>query len=178
MRDALARHDVLLGEVVAGEGGTVFNHTGDGLACWFPSTTTAVAAAQRGQQELTREDWHLDQPMRVRMAIHAGDADPRQGGWFGPALNRCARLLGIAHGGQVLVSAAARALLVDGLPPDLELVPLGTHRLRDLALAEDVFQLAGAGLVRVFPPLRSLEAFRGELPSQLTVFVGRDIEVG
>jgi class 3 adenylate cyclase len=177
MRVALERHDALLGRVVAEAGGTVFNHTGDGLACWFPTSAVAVTAAHRGQRELAGVPWSMDEPLRVRMAVHAGEADPRQGGWFGPALNRCARLVGIGHGGQVLVSGAARALLVDGLPAGLGLVGLGLHRLRDLAAPEDVFQLTGAGLGREFPPLRSLEAFRGNLPSQPTTFLGRGTEV-
>src|ERR1700730_13948210 len=124
MRSALAQHDILLNRIVTAAGGSVFNHTGDGLACWFPSVWSAVLAAAAGQQRLAAAVWALADPLRVRMGVHAGDADPRDDGWFGPALNRCARLLGIAHGGQVLLSASARALLVEGLPPELELVPL------------------------------------------------------
>jgi predicted ATPase/class 3 adenylate cyclase len=177
MRVTLEQHDVVLGEAVVAAGGSVFNHTGDGLACSFPSVGAAVIAAADGQRRLSMATWATAEPPRVRMAIHAGDADPRDGGWFGPALNRCARLMGIAHGGQVLLSGAARALLVEGMPAGLELVPLGSHRLRDLVVPEDVFQLVGAGLARAFPPLRSLESFHGSLPLQLTSFHGRQVEV-
>jgi class 3 adenylate cyclase len=168
MRLSLEQHDTLLRQAVAAAGGSVFNHTGDGLASWFPSVRAAVLAAADGQRRLSGATWALAEPPRVRMAIHVGEADPRDGGWFGPALNRCARLVGIAHGGQVLLSNAARALLVDVAPAGMELVVLGSYRLRDLVAPEDVFQLVGDGLARDFPRLRSPETFRGNLPSEAT----------
>ena len=111
------------------------------------------------------------------MAVHAGEAQPRADDWFGPALNRVARLLGIGHGGQVLVSAAARELALEGLEPGLSFVDLGMHRLRDLARPEHAWQLVGEGLERSFPPLRSLDGAGGRLPSYLTPFLGREEEL-
>jgi hypothetical protein len=111
------------------------------------------------------------------MAIHAGEAERRGGNWFGPALNRCARLLAIGHGGQVLLSGSVRALLIDHPGARLSLESLGRHRLRDLAAPEDVFQLIASGMRREFPALRSLDAFRGNLPAQLTSFHGREAEL-
>ena len=177
MGAALEQHDRLLRGVVVGAGGTAFNHTGDGLACWFPSVASAVVAAVEGQRALAAADWGEVEPPLVRMAIHAGDADARDDGWFGPALNRCARLMGIAHGSQVLLSGSARALLVEGLPSGLSVIPLGRHRLRDLRGVEDVFQLAGDGLARAFPPLRSRDESRGNLSLRLTSFHGRQVEI-
>jgi predicted ATPase len=113
----------------------------------------------------------------VRMAVHAGEAEQREGDWFGPALNRTARLMGIGYGGQVLVSGAAHELVSDDLLPGFSFVDLGSHRLRDLSRAEHVWQLVGDGLERSFPPLRSFDGARGQLPAQTTSFVGRQAEM-
>ncbi len=110
------------------------------------------------------------------MAVHAGDAEPRDEDWSGPALNRTARLMAIAHGGQVLVSSSAYELASDALDADIAVADLGTHSLRGLARPEHVWQLTGEGLERNFPPLRSLDGSRGWLPQHLTSFVGRATE--
>jgi hypothetical protein len=111
------------------------------------------------------------------MAIHAGEAEFRNGDWFGPALNRTARLMGIGHGGQVLLSGAAHELVSDELLSGLSFVDLGSHRLRDLARPERVWQLVGDGLERSFPPLRSFDGSRGVLPVHTSSFVGRQAEL-
>ena len=129
----------------------------------------AAAAAQRG---LGGQDWGTIRAVRVRMAIHAGEAEQRDGDWFGPALNRTARLMGIGHGGQVLLSGSAHELVSDELLPGCSFVDLGFHRLRDLSRSEHVWQLVGEGLERSFPPLRSFDGYRGQLPVQTTSFVG------
>jgi hypothetical protein len=111
------------------------------------------------------------------MALHAGEAERRGDDWFGSAVNRTARLMGIGHGAQVLLSSAAYGLVADGVA-GFDFVDLGSHRLRDLSRPERVWQLVGDGLVRSFPPLRSFGGSRGRLPSYLTSFVGRERELG
>lgn len=111
-------------------------------------------------------------PLRVRMGIHAGVAQHREGDYFGRTLNRCARLMAVGHGGQILVSSVARA----ELPADVALVDLGVHRLRDLGDPEQVLQVLAEGLDEAFPPLLSLDVRSGNLPLQPTSFVGRDAE--
>jgi NB-ARC domain len=112
-------------------------------------------------------------PLRVRMGVHTGAAQGRDGDYFGPALNRAARLMAVAHGGQVLVSLASQAIVGD----EVDLIDLGEHRLRDLSRPEHVYQLTADGLVSDFPPLRSLGTLPSNLPVQLTSFVGRDAEL-
>ena len=174
---ALARHDELLSQAVEAAGGEVFKHTGDGMAAVFASVRPAVEAAAAAQRGLDGQAWGTIRAVRARMAIHAGEAERREGDWFGPALNRTARLMGIGHGGQVLLSGPAHELVSDELLPGCSFVDLGSHRLRDLSRAEHVWQLVGEGLERSFPPLRSFDGYRGQLPVQTTSFVGRHTEV-
>ncbi len=177
MGSALARHDELLSRAVEAAGGEVFKHMGDGMAAVFPSVPAAVDAAAEAQRGLGSEDWGTIRAVRVRMAIHAGEAEQRDRDWFGPALNRTARLMGIGHGGQVLLSGSAHELLSDELLPGCSFVDLGFHRLRDLSRSEHVWQLVGEGLERSFAPLRSFDGYRGQLPVQTTSFVGRLTEL-
>jgi class 3 adenylate cyclase len=161
MPEALARHDDLITTAVATVGGEVFKHTGDGVCAVFTAAPDAVAAAAVAQRSLSAADWGGIGRVRVRMAVHAGDADPRGDDWSGPALNRTARLMGIAHGGQVLISSSAYELASDALDADLAVVDLGTHSLRGLARPEHVWQLTGEGLERKFPSLRSVDGSVG-----------------
>ncbi len=170
---ALGAHDALLRAAVEGAGGTVFKTTGDGLLATFERPEAAVEAALAGQRALGAQAWPTTEPLRVRMAIHAGAAQARDGDFFGPTLNRTARLLAIGHGGQILVSAAAAALIADDLPVGSTLLDRGEHRLRDLSRPEHVFQLTAAGLASDFPPLRS-GAAPTNLPAELTSFIGRE----
>ncbi len=172
---ALATHDALLRTAVEEAGGTVFKTTGDGLLAAFERPGAAVRAAIAGQRALQDHAWPTTSPLRARMAIHAGDAEVRNDDYFGPSLNRVARVLAIGHGGQVLVSAAAAELVADDLPPGATLVDRGEHHLKDLARPEHVFQLAAPGLVADFPPLRSGLAATN-LPVDLTTFIGRGRE--
>src|SRR6185503_509366 len=103
-------------------------------------------------QTLLAEPWPAETPLRVRMALHRGEADLREGDYYGPAVNRCARLRAVAHGGQVLLSDATQGLLQGDLPRGVSLREMGTHRLRDLARPERVFQLLHADLPADFPP--------------------------
>jgi len=174
MRRALARHDEILRGAVEGQDGHVVKTTGDGVHAVFASVADALEAAAAGQRELGAEVWGTTAPLRVRMGIHTGAAEFRDGDYFGAPLNRAARLMAAGHGGQVLVSQASESLVRDQLPSGSELVDLGEHRLRDLSRPERVFQLGGTGLASDFPPLRSLDVFLGNLPVQLTSFIGRE----
>jgi predicted ATPase/class 3 adenylate cyclase len=166
MRAALSRHDELLHKAIADHDGAVFSTMGDGLGAAFASASSAVEAALAAQRSLAAEPWPTATPLRVRMGIHTGEAEFRDGDYFGTSVNRAARLMGIGHGGQVVVSSVTAELLGDGV----RLVDMGELRLRDLDRRMHVFQVGDGN----FPPLRSLESFRGNLPVQLTSFVGRD----
>ncbi|HET9613754.1 MAG TPA: adenylate/guanylate cyclase domain-containing protein, partial [Candidatus Limnocylindrales bacterium] len=174
MAAALARHDALLRAVVEGHGGSIIKTTGDGLLAVFAEPVAALSAALDGQRAMRDADWGEIGELRVRMAIHSGAAEIRDGDYFGPSLNRAARILGIGHGGQILASAMSAFLFGDRLPPGVELRDLGSHRLRDLDRPEQIFQVSVGDLRRDFPPLRSLSTRRTNLPVQLTSFVGRE----
>jgi predicted ATPase/class 3 adenylate cyclase len=177
MKQALARHDALLQEIIAGHGGHIFKTVGDGVYAAFPSATSALDAARTAQHQLAAEAWAVPGGIRVRMALHTGTVEPRDGDYFGPALNRVARLLAAGHGGQILVSEATRALVADELPAEVKLQDRGRHRLKDLARPEQIFQVVAPGLQIEFPALRSLDTLPNNLPRQLTSFVGREREL-
>ncbi len=177
MRDALARHDVLLREAIEAHGGYVVKTTGDGFHAAFATADAGVVAAVAAQRALESEDWPLPEPLRVRMGLHTGAASLRDGDYFGSAVNRAARLEAIAHGGQVVCSQAAADLARDALTEGVALVDLGEHRLRDLSRPERVFQVNAPGLVDTFARLRTLDAFPSNLPAQLSSFVGRERDV-
>jgi predicted ATPase len=168
MRTALASHDAMMRGAIEAHGGYVFATGGDGFAVAFARAGDAAAAAIGAQAALAAEVWPDAAGIGVRMALHTGEAEERGGDYFGPAVNRAARLMALGHGGQVLCSSVTAALL-DGAG----LVDLGEHKLRDLSTPQRVFQVGGGS----FPPLRSLDAFPGNLPLQLSSFVGRDIEL-
>jgi predicted ATPase/class 3 adenylate cyclase len=177
MQGALARHDTILRDAVESRRGHVVKMTGDGLHAAFATAEEAVAAALAAQQSLHGESWGPTGPLLVRMGVHTGAAEARDGDYFGSSVNRAARLMSAAHGGQIVVSHATEELVRDDLGNGVSLVDLGEHRLRDLSRAERVFQLSADGLATGFPPLRSIDAFPGNLPQQLTSFVGRDNEL-
>ncbi len=168
MRAALSRHDEILRKTVAGHGGVVFSSMGDGIAAAFPSASGAVAAALVSQRLLGAEVWPSATSVRVRMGIHTGEAEVRDGDYLGTAVNRAARLMAIGHGGQVLASSQTA-----GLVSGVEVADLGWHRLRDLSGTMQVFQIGGGA----FPALRSLDSFLGNLPLQVSSFVGREREI-
>jgi predicted ATPase/class 3 adenylate cyclase len=177
MQDAVRRHDAIMRNAIAAHRGHVFKTIGDAFCVAFWRPEDAVGAMLDAQRALGAQDFTRVNGIRVRMAIHTGTADERDSDYFGPAVNRVARLLGIAHGGQVLVSGITSQLVQGVLPPDVRLRDLGEHRLKDLARPEHVHQLLGADLVADFPPLRSLGALPNNLPVQVTTFVGREKEV-
>jgi predicted ATPase/class 3 adenylate cyclase len=176
MKGAMERHDEILREAVKGAGGSVVKVTGDGLMGVFGSPSAAAAGALEAQRELQREAWGETGPLRVRMGIHVGVAQQRGADFFGPPVNRTARLMAAAHGGQVLLSAEA-ARLADQLPPESGLRDLGEHRLKDLAEPEHVFQLTHPELVSDLPPLATLSERPNNLPTQTSEFLGREIQL-
>jgi class 3 adenylate cyclase len=164
MTVALARHDVVVREAVDGSRGIVFATGGDGFAAAFWTPGEAVAAAVTARNALALEPWPEPVVIRARMGIHTGTATEREGDYFGPTLNRAARIMAAGHGGQVLTSDATARLLSSA-----ELVDLGEHRLKDLAESERIWQI-GSG---VFPPLRARRHRAGNLPSKERSLVGR-----
>ena len=174
---ALARHDELLQMAVKSAGGTLFKHTGDGVCAAFPTASTGVAAALTAQQSLLAEEWSEDGPLRVRMALHSGAVERRDADFFGPTLNRTARLLSTAHGSQVILSLVTAELVGEDLPDGVDLLDLGEHRLADLSRPERVFQLTHPNLPAVFPALRSLSTRRHNLPVAASSFIGREQEL-
>lgn len=164
----------LLREAFGARNGTEVDTAGDGLFYAFPRARDALLAAVEGQQALGRHDWPL--PMRVRMGMHTGEPLSSGTGYVGLDVHRAARIMAAAHGGQVLISQATRELARD-LPPEVTLLDLGDHSLKDLPAPEHLYQVAAPELGREFPPLRSMESRPNNLPRQLTTFVGREPEI-
>lgn len=143
MAVALARHDELVEQVVTSRGGRLIKTRGEGDATFsvFDRPSAAAAAALEMQEALAHEPWELQSPMRIRISLHTGEAELRDGDYFGRAVNRAARLRSLAAGGQILCSGATAELIVDSLNDDVVLADLGMHQLRNLARPEHVFEL-------------------------------------
>src|SRR3954468_2436915 len=177
MRDCLARHDEIMRSAVTAHDGVIVKTTGDGVHAAFPTAAGGVAAAVDAQRAITTSKWDAIGGLKVRIGVHTGEAELRDGDYYGSDLNRAARLMSVAHGDQIVVSHLTGGLVRDALPDGVELVDLGEHRLRDVATPIHAFQVVHPDLPREFPRLRSLQTAVGNLPSQLTSFVGRDEEV-
>ncbi|MCH7737440.1 MAG: zinc ribbon domain-containing protein [Chloroflexi bacterium] len=179
MRAVMARHDSLMTSAVEENGGAVVRPRGEGDSIFavFPRATDAVAAASSAQQLLQKEVWPEGMAISVRMAMHTGESELREHDYYGATVNRAARLRSIAHGGQILVSEATAQLVRDSLPPYTSLRDMGSHRLKDLQRAEQVFQLVHPGLPADFPALNSLDSHPNNLPVQMTSFIGREEEI-
>lgn len=178
MRLALECHDGILAHVMAAHDGHIFKTIGDAFCVAFDDASDALHAALDAQRELlVAERNGTVPPLRVRMAIHAGEAEEKDGDFFGPALSRVNRLLDAGHGGQILVSSAAKASLDGTLPEGVEMRDLGERRLKDLPGSERIFQIAAADLPSTFPPIRTLDPRAGNLPAWPTPFIGRESEV-
>ena len=163
MRSALLAHDEVLRNAIETYGGFLFSHTGDGVVAAFASPKSAVDAAVKAQLALE---------LPVRMGIATGEAELRDGDYFGTVLNRAARVMAAGHGGQILV-ADSTAVLLSGI----DLIALGVRRLRDIAKPVEVFQVLAVGLPREFPPLKTRDATPGNLRPQPTSLVGRESEL-
>jgi predicted ATPase len=163
MRTAIAAHDQQLRQAIESHGGWLFKHTGDGVCAAFASPRSAVDAAVAAQLALE---------LPVRMGLATGEAELRDGDYFGTALNRAARVMVAGHGGQILLTDSTAGLL-----SGVDLLDLGPRRLRDLPTAVGVFQVRAPGLRAEFPPLRALDTSPGNLRPALTSFIGREVEV-
>lgn len=176
---ALAEHHRIIRECVARHDGREEGTHGDAFVVAFTSPRACVAAAMEIQRALAAHEWPRDEVVRVRMGIHTGEAASAATGLVGYEVHRAARVGAVAHGGQVLLSAAAAGLVEDSLPPEVGLRELGAHRLKDLGRPEILFQLEAEGLRSDFPPLRSLDNpdLPNNLPASLSPFIGRLDEV-
>jgi predicted ATPase/DNA-binding SARP family transcriptional activator len=176
---ALRRHDVLLRNAIEGNRGYVVKTMGDAFHAVFRTAEEAAAAAIEIQQLVANEAWPASTELRVRVAVHTGHCEERDGDYYGPAVNRVARLVAIGYGGQVLLSGTTAALLEDLPERRVALRDLGLHGLKDVGRPERVFQLTAPGLEANFPPLRSLDnpRLKHNIPVQTTSFVGRETEI-
>ncbi len=174
MVSALHRHDQLMRGAIEANSGHIFKTVGDAFCAAFSRAADGVAAALDAQRAVAAEDFSAVGGLRVRIAVHSGTTHERDGDYFGPTVNRVARLLAVVHGEQVVISGEAAQLLADALPGQAELRDLGSHRLKDLVEPEHAWQLTAPGLRDVFPPLLSLGSLPNNLPRQVTALIGRD----
>jgi predicted ATPase/class 3 adenylate cyclase len=184
MPTALERHDEIIRTAVENANGRVVKSTGDGFYAVFESALEGLNACIAAQKRLVEESWpgtslpkHERLDLRVRMGLHAGEVQARGGDYFGTAVNRAARLMSAANGGQALLSEAMSGMLTGRLPDGVSLRDLGEYHLKDLLRPEHIFQILYPGLPADFPPLRSLSTTLTNIPAQTTSFVGREEEV-
>ena len=178
MQTALARHDALLRQAIEARQGYIFKTIGDAFCAAFEQAENGALAAVEAQQALLNEKWETSLgPIRVRMALNTGVSDEREGDYFGPPLNRVARLLAAGHGGQILLTAATYELIQQQLPTEITSRDLGEHRLKDLIRPEHIYQLFGPDLPTNFDPLKTLNNRPHNLPAQPTPLVGREQEL-
>lgn len=168
MGAALEQHDRVVGEALTAGGGRVFKHTGDGMLAVFEDADAAVAGSLQAVEGLAAASWGETGPLEIRVSVHAGQVLERDGDFFGPPLNKTARINGVGHGGQVLVSDVVRHLMSEPAGVDL-----GEHQLRDLSEPIRLWQLDEGD----HPPLRTLVESRHNLPAMPTEFIGRSDEV-
>jgi len=177
MKVSLARHDDILRRAVENEGGIVVKTTGDGLHAAFSSAINGVNAGIASQLALNSEPWEQTGPLLVRMALHTGEAELRDGDYYGSVVNRSARIMGAAAGEQILISGSTADLVRDSLPEDISLLDLGKHHLRGLNRPERLYQLLHPNLPSNFPPLKTMGTVANNLPAAMTSFIGRSTEL-
>jgi len=177
--EILADHHRIIRAALAARGGREIDTQGDAFFAVFTSPSACVAAAIDMQRAFISWPWPASAAVRVRMGIHSGEAAETPAGIVGLDVHRAARVAAVAHGGQVVLSAATAALLRDSMPPGSSLRDLGLHRLKDLGRPEQIFQLQADGLPAAFPPLRSLDnpGLLNNLPAQVSSFIGREAEL-
>ena len=173
----LERHAAIMRAAIANHGGREQGTEGDSFFVVFDNALDAVAAAVEAQRALATEPWPPGGEVTVRMGLHAGEASTSAAGLVGIDVNRAARIAAAAHGGQIVVSEAVRALVTPDLGEAISLRGLGNHRLKDLREPQPLCQVVADGLRMEFPPLKSLDARPNNLPTQLTSFVGREKEL-
>ena len=176
-REIIAIHHRLLREAIAAHGGWEVDTAGDGFFVSFPTARNAVDAAAQAQRALQAEDWPQGAAVRVRMGLHTGEPTRTDSSYVGLDVHLAARICGAAHGGQVLLSETTRRLVGADLPEDLGVEDLGSHRLKDIAEAERLFQLTVQGLPQDFPPVRAEAGRIDNLPTPSGALIGRRREV-
>lgn len=177
MSAALAVHDEIMRSAIEANSGKVIKTVGDAFYAVFETAKSAAQAAVDAQEKLMQTAWKIEGGIRVRMGLYTGEAEPRDNDFFGQTLNRCARLLNTAHGEQVVlsISTVSEIQFIDS--GDFGFLDLGEHRLKDLTKPEQIYQLLHPKLRADFPPLRGLESFPNNLPTQASTFVGREREL-
>lgn len=174
MKAAVARHEDLIRQAITTYDGYIFKTVGDAFCAAFATAPDAVNAALDAQQELSAEDFSAVGGLKVRIGLHTGYAEERDADYFGPAVNRVTRLMSIGHGGQVLLSGATHELVHNEALRETRFTDLGSHRLKDLAQPERVWQVTAKDLPSDFPRLNSLDTLPNNLPIQVTSFRGRE----
>jgi len=180
MKAALARHDAIIKTAIEAQKGHIIKSTGDGFHAAFETALEAVNAAVAAQVGLHAQFSTLpvNEPhIKSRMGIHTGEAELRDGDYYGTALNRTARIMSAGYGGQILVSEITAHLTRDQLTEEISFTDLGEHNLRGLTRPEHIFQLNKRGLEQDFPSLHTDSALNNNLPVQLTTFIGRENEI-
>ena len=186
MKAALAKHDSVLKEVVESNNGQIIKTTGDGVHAVFSTAMDAVKASINAQRVFQNSEVFAEHPdegktsefsLRVRMGIHTGEAELRDGDYYGGTLNRAARIMSVGHGGQILISEITLQVAQEHLPNDISTLDLGQHHLKGLNRPEHIYQLNAPGLQQEFPPLKSQTHVTNNLPTQLTSFIGRKREL-
>ncbi len=179
MKAALAKHDSILKEAVESTHGQIFKTTGDGVHAVFSTAIDAIIAAIEAQRQLQTSEFfkNLEVSLRARMGLHTGEAELRDGDYFGQTMNRAARIMSAGHGGQILASEVVAQVAREHLPADVSFIDLGEHYLKGIVQTEKINQVAAADLQKEFPPLNSIPVATTNLPQQLTTFIGREREL-
>ena len=179
MKSALAKHDSILKEAIESNHGHVIKTTGDGVHAVFTTAIDAINAAIATQRVLQTSEFlkNSEVSLRVRMGLHTGEAELRDGDYYGQSLNRAARIMSAGHGGQILISDVTAQVVREHLSADVSLLDLGEHHLKGLLHAEKIYQVNVPDLQKDFPPLNSIPTATNNLPSQLTSFIGREREL-
>jgi predicted ATPase/class 3 adenylate cyclase len=188
MKSALAKHDSILRETIETNCGYVIKTTGDGVHAVFATALDAILSAiavQRNLQSVIRTDSAVPIPsdstadlqLKVRVGLHTGEAELRDGDYFGQTLNRAARIMSVGHGGQILISETTMQIAREHLPKEVSMNDLGQHHLKGLLQPERIFQVSTPGLPQKFPSLKSLAYATNNIPAQLTSFIGREREM-
>ncbi|MCC7188609.1 MAG: adenylate/guanylate cyclase domain-containing protein, partial [Anaerolineales bacterium] len=193
MKSALAKHDAILKEAVESNRGQIVKTTGDGIHAVFSTAIDAINAAITSQHQLnslilssqlpiTNNQSHDESPvsslsLKSRMGLHTGEAELREGDYFGQTLNRAARIMSAGHGGQILISDVVAQVAREHLSAGVSLLDLGEHYLKGVVQAEKIYQIIAPNLQEKFPPLNSIPSATNNLPQQLTSFIGREREL-
>lgn len=176
MSAAAALHDGICRDIIARHSGEVVKTTGDGFHASFDRAEDAAGAAVSLQNALREPDWGVTGELKIRMGLHSGEAERRDGDFYGTAVNKAARIMSLAAGSQILLSDATCFLLKDHPPPDVRFKDLGSVRMKGLAGKTGIYQLVHPTLQENFPPLVSIEQVPNNIPGEMTSFIGREHE--